>query len=153
MTTKKIEFQLQLNWLEKTRGILTSNEVGDTIRVALPASFGGTGNEWSPEHLFLASISSCFMTTFLVLADKKRLPILNFECHAEGQVQFLNGRFQFTDILVYPKIIIQDALLIEKAHDLMKKTEKYCLISNSISSSITYKSEVIMGGRHPVVNN
>ncbi|HEX4850122.1 MAG TPA: OsmC family protein, partial [Puia sp.] len=88
---KTIQFELQLNWLEKQRAIATSNDVSDTLRVALPYSFGGSGREWSPEHLFIASISSCFMTTFLVLLEKNKLSISNYECQAKGQVEKVDG--------------------------------------------------------------
>ncbi len=46
---KKVLFDIQLNWLGGQRGILLANDVGDTLRVALPQSFGGTGDEWRPE--------------------------------------------------------------------------------------------------------
>lgn len=144
IAARKIQFQLKLNWLEKMRGILTANDVKDTLRVALPENFGGTGHEWSPEHLFLSSISSCFMTTFLVLAEKKKLPISNFECYAEGQVSWLDGSYKFTSISIYPKIFIQNAEWADKVNDLMKRAEKYCLISNSINTPITYKGEVLV---------
>jgi len=60
-TTKQFFFEVQLNWLEGKRGILSAKDTPGTIHVATPLEFGGEGKPWTPEHLFLSSISSCFM--------------------------------------------------------------------------------------------
>lgn len=67
---KQISFQVELNWLSKQKGILSAKDVSVTMHVATPVTFGGEGKEWSPEHLFLGSISSCFMTTYLAFAKQ-----------------------------------------------------------------------------------
>jgi len=140
---KPLSFEVRLDWLNDDRGILTSNDVKDTIRVALPGAFGGEANQWSPEHLFIASISSCFMVTYLSFAKKMGFEITHFESHATGQIEIREGQYQFTAINVYPKIFIEDEVPAEKAKQALKKTEKYCIISNSIRSNITYHSEIL----------
>ena len=78
-------FEVQLNWQQGRKGILTANDVKDTIIVATPPEFaGGVPDMWSPEHLFLSSLSSCFMTTYLAITEKSKLAIANFECNAIG---------------------------------------------------------------------
>ena len=37
----EVHFAIRLDWLEKKRGLVTSDEVEDTIRVAMPPVFGG----------------------------------------------------------------------------------------------------------------
>ena len=34
------------------------------LRTALPAEFGGTGEQWSPETLLVAAVADCFLLTF-----------------------------------------------------------------------------------------
>src|SRR5580765_2198734 len=122
-TEKKFLFDIQLNWLEKKRGILTDNNVKDTIRVALPQQFGGNGDEWSPEHLFLGSISSCFMTTLFVFADKMGLEISHYECQTIGQIENINGKYEFTTVDIYPKISIPEEAFREKAGRALEKAQ------------------------------
>lgn len=69
-TDKQFLFEVKLNWQEKNRGILSAVDADGTIDVATPPEFGGEGNPWSPEHLFLSAVSSCFMTTYLAFAKK-----------------------------------------------------------------------------------
>ena len=146
---KKFLFQTQLNRLENKRGIISAQDVRDTIRVALPQAFGGKGDEWSPEHLFLGSISSCFFTTYLVFADKLQFDVSHFECQAIGQIEIVEGRYEFTTVNIYPKIYITDEASRQKAMTALEKAQRYCLISNSIKSKIIYHGEVLLD-KHPL---
>lgn len=146
---KKFQFEISLDWLGRKRGILTAKDVKDTIRVALPQAFGGTGEEWSPEHLFLGSISSCFMTTYLVFADKLGFELTHFESNADGKIELIGGRYEFTSITINAKLFIADETLREKAVQALEKAQKYCLVSNSVKASIRYDGEVMLD-KHPL---
>ena len=141
---KQIFFQVQLNWLSKQRGVLTASDVKGSIHVTTPPAFGGEAGEWSPEHLFLNSVSSCFMATYLVFAKKSGFEISGFECETIGQVELVEGSYRFTTVNVYPKIYIKDDSLRVMAELALEKTQKHCLVSNSISADILYHCEVLV---------
>jgi peroxiredoxin-like protein len=151
-TTRKADpkfmFEVQLNWLNAQKGILTAEDVKGSLYVGTPHVFGGEGQEWSPEHLFLSSVSSCFMSTFLVFARKLGFEISHFMCNAIGQVELVNGKYCFTQINVFPKIYVASEDLREKASTAIQKTQQYCLISNSISAEIIYHPELLID-EHP----
>lgn len=140
---KQFLFEVQLNWLSAKRGILTSDDVKDTIHVSTPPEFGGEGQEWSPEHLFLSSISSCFMSTFLLFASKLHCEISRFECNTIGHIQLVDGKYKFTTINVYPKILLVNEADFSKAKLADEKTRKYCLVSNSINADIHYHTQIL----------
>jgi len=139
---KQFLYEVQLNWLEKDSGLLHAGDVNEAIRVATPPNFGGEGKDWSPEHLFLSAISSCYMTTFLAFAKKMDFGISRFECNTIGQVDLVDGKYKFTHINVYPEVYIADESLNEKVTLAMQKTQTYCLIGNSINAIIIYHGEV-----------
>jgi peroxiredoxin-like protein len=143
-TDKHFLFEVQLHLKENNKGILSASDADGTIDVATPPEFGGEGNPWSPEHLFLSSICSCFMTTYLAFAKKLQFKISNFECNTIGQIEIVNGKYKFTHIDVYPIISISEEALKEKANVALEKTHKYCLISNSINAEIFYHSKIII---------
>ena len=145
---KQFLFQVELNWLLDQKGVLAARDVAEQIHVATPVVFGGKGREWSPEHLFLSAISSCFMTTYLAFAKKLDFEIANFECSTIGQVELVEGKYQFTRINIFPKIFISDEALKPKAKQALEKTQKYCLVSNSINAEIIYHSEVVISTEH-----
>ncbi len=136
-------FEVDLNWLSENKGILSANDAAGAIQVATPAAFGGKGKEWSPEHLFLGSVSSCFMTTYLLFARKSELEVSRFECNIIGQIELTDGKYQFTHINIFPKIYVADEALKEKAKLVLQKTQQYCLVANSIKAKMIYHAEVL----------
>jgi peroxiredoxin-like protein len=149
---KQFFFDVQLNWLEGKRGILSAKDAAGTIHVATPPEFGGEGKPWSPEHLFLSSISSCFMTTFLAFADKLHLEISKLDCDTVGQIEIIEGRYKFSEINLYPRIFIANESLRELTNKVVEKTHKYCLITNSVNAIVYYHTEVLIEPEGPAVN-
>jgi organic hydroperoxide reductase OsmC/OhrA len=143
-TNKQFLFEVQLNWLTAKKGILSAKDATGTLHVATPPIFGGEGKPWTPEHLFLSSINSCFMTTYLAFAQKSGFEISNFDCNIIGQIEIAEGRYKFTNINLYPKVYIADESLREKATAALQKTHKYCLVTNSINADIFYHSEILI---------
>ena len=102
---KQFFFEVQLNWLADTRGILSAKDANGTIHVATPPEFGGEGKPWTPEHLFLSSISSCFMTTYLAFAKKLHFDISHFGCDTIGQIEIIMGNIHLPISTSIPKCI------------------------------------------------
>lgn len=141
-TMHKMQFATRLDWLEKKEGIITANDAKGAIKVATPKVFGGEGEEWSPEHLFISAISSCFMTTYLFFAEKAQLEVSHLTCLATGQVALQNGKYDFTGIDLYPKIYIRDENFRERALRVLKRTEAHCLVSSALRVPVAYHSDV-----------
>jgi organic hydroperoxide reductase OsmC/OhrA len=144
-TGKQFMFEVQLNWLADTRGILSARDAEGTIHVATPPGFGGEGKPWTPEHLFLSSISSCFMTTYLAFAKKLHFTISGLECNTIGQIEIVDDKYKFTHINLYPNIYIDGESIREKATLALEKTHQYCLVTNSLNAAVFYHSQVLTG--------
>lgn len=97
---------------------------------------------WSPEHLLVASVNSCLMTTFLAIAENFKFDFIHFECNATGTLEKIEGKFMMTEIIVSPVITIAPEADKEKALRILQKSEAACLIANSIKSKIIFKPEV-----------
>ena len=107
------------------------------IEVVTPPQFPqGIADVWSPEHLFTAAVVSCFMTTFLSIAENSKLAFTHFSCDAKGVLATDNGKLKMTEIILQPSIGIEDDTLKEKVVRILQKSEAACLISNSINSKV-----------------
>jgi peroxiredoxin-like protein len=137
-------FQVQLNWLNDDKGLLSAKDALGTLHVSTPPAFGGVGKPWTPEHFFLGAVSSCFMTTYLAFAKKLQFEFIDLECEAIGQIEVVEGKYKFTQIDLYPKVYLESEELRETAGIAMEKAHKYCLISNSINAAIFYHSEILI---------
>ena len=88
---KPIIFTTELYWSGDKTGLVASPSL-KSFSVSTSPEFGGPEGEWSPEHLFLSSITSCFMSTYLTFVNKMKIENTGFECSATGQVEIGDGK-------------------------------------------------------------
>ncbi|MFT4939183.1 MAG: peroxiredoxin-like protein [Paraglaciecola sp.] len=112
------------------------------LTVAPPALFGGPGDQWSPEDLFMASVASCFILSFKAIARASKLSWQSVQCDAQGELDKLAGKTQFTKIVINAKLVITAGESSEKAERLLNKAEQSCLITNSLTSETHLECEV-----------
>ncbi|MFH1653911.1 MAG: OsmC family protein [Pseudomonadota bacterium] len=92
---------------------------------------------WSPPHIFVSSVESCFWLTLLAIADKMRIKIKSFSSHAQGLLESPDGQHkEFTKITIHPKIEFENPEDVKKRDLLFKKAEEHCLVARSIKTSI-----------------
>jgi len=149
---KPIIFTTELYWSGDKFGVVGSSSL-KSFSVSTPPEFGGPEGEWSPEHLFLSSITSCFMSTYLTFVNKMKIENTGFECTATGQVEIVDGKYKFTYIHIYPKAFVGNDIDVERAKVAMEKTKKYCLISNSVNAEIVQHPEVVIAKQHVIINS
>jgi organic hydroperoxide reductase OsmC/OhrA len=149
---KPIIFATELYWSGDKVANVGSTSL-KTIAVSTSPELGGADGEWSPEHLFLSSITSCFLSTYLVFVNKTKIENTGFECTATGQVELVDGKYKFTYIHIYPKAFVGDEMDVERAKVALEKTKKYCLISNSVNAEIVQHPEVVVKKQHAVINS
>jgi peroxiredoxin-like protein len=133
----KHRYHLDLEWQKDRIGLISSPQLNEKIAVATPPEFpNGVEGVWSPEHFFTGAVLSCFMTTFLAIADYSKLEFSKFDCKAEGVLERIEGKFKMSEIILRPSVVLNDGSKTERAIRLMEKAESACLISNSITSSV-----------------
>lgn len=136
-------YPVDLNWIANREGEVFSPDLEEKIKVATPPEFPkGMAGIWSPEHLFTAAVSSCFMTTFLAIAENSKLEFNDFSCPAKGKLEKVEGRFVMSEISLDPQLNILHKEDREKAERILQKAEKACLISNSITSKVILATHI-----------
>jgi organic hydroperoxide reductase OsmC/OhrA len=144
---KQFYYEVESNWQLNKNGIVHSRDVVGAIHTSTPKQFGGEGNDWSPEHLFLGSICSCYMSTYISFSKKMNFNITRLDCSAIGQTERVDDSYKFTYINLYPEITIADMSILRQANLAVEKTQKYCLVGNSINAVIIYHTEVLIEPR------
>lgn len=142
-------YNVDIAWKQDRKGIMCSPELKknseerNCIEVATPPEFAkGMPNIWSPEHLFTASVSSCLMTTFLAIAEYSKFEFISFKCSSKGILDKEDGKFKMTEVLLFPEVFIADETQRDKALRILEKSEKACLISNSITSKVIMEPKI-----------
>jgi peroxiredoxin-like protein len=136
-------YEVNLNWESDRKGMMTSPVLKDEIEVATPPEFPkGMAGIWSPEHLLVAAVNSCLMTTFLAIAENSKFNFVDFACKANGKLEKVENKFMISEIELTPIVTIDDEAEKEKAERILQKAEAACLISNSVKSKISMKPEI-----------
>lgn len=133
-------YEVNLHWESDRKGIMSSPVLNSTIEVATPPEFPkGMPGIWSPEHLLVAAVNSCLMTTFLAIAENFKFDYIAFESNADGKLEKVEGKFMITEVLLSPVLTIAPDADKEKALRILEKSEAACLISNSVKAKILFR--------------
>ncbi len=131
-------YEVDLLWDSETRGTLSSPVIAGKIEVVTPPEFpNGIKEKWTPEHLYVAAVNSCLMSTFLLVSDNSKFEFTSFECKAIGKIEKIDGKFSVTEIVLKPTLIIPLSQSETKAKRVLEMSEKACVIANSINTKIS----------------
>lgn len=145
-TDKEHLYKVDTAWKEGRTGTISSPGLHDTIQIATPPQFdGGVEGVWSPEHLLVAAVSTCLMTTFSAIAEYSKLSFESLDIAATGKLEKTDGRFMMSQIILKPVLVIASEKHTAKAMRLLEKAEQACLISRSVRSEIILEPEVVVG--------
>jgi peroxiredoxin-like protein len=138
----KYFYSTKVEWTGARHGSLKSDSL-PTLQVDAPPEFKGNEGMWTPEHLFVGAISSCFMTTFVAIAENSKLDFESLKISADGTLEKVEGvGFMITQIVLRPALTVNDAGATARAVRILEKAEKYCLISNSAKTEIRVEPEI-----------
>src|ERR1043166_2510643 len=140
-------FSTEVEWSGARAGELSASEL-PRLHVDAPPEFQGQGGAWTPEHLFVGAVNSCFMTTFLAIAENSKLDFMSFKSAAEGKLEKREGEgLSITEITLRPKLTIRNPHDAARAARILEKAEKHCLISNSVKTEIHLAPEIEVTNR------
>ncbi len=137
-------YEVNIQWKEGRIGELSSPVLNETIECATPPEFpNGVPGIWSPEHLFVSAINSCYMATFLAIAHNFKIEIEDFSCKTIAKLEMVDGKFLITEAEMFPVIKLtnpdKDA---DKAQRVAEKSKDGCLVTNSMKTKIVLQSSI-----------
>src|SRR5262249_52010179 len=106
-----------------------------------PAELDGSDAWWSPEHLLVAAMASCFEATFHALAKRARVHVGSLSCHARGTLAKGETAIAFSgiELRVEMRVLPDD---VARAKRLVDDAKKRCFVSNSLLCPIDVVAEV-----------
>ena len=102
--------------------------------------FRGDKTKYSPEDLFVASISACHMLWYLHLCADNGIVVIDYTDNPIGNLQESSyGSGHFTDVTLFPTVTVKDKSMVDKANELHVKAHELCFIANSCNFEIFIK--------------
>ncbi len=145
MPKNEFYFNTKVKWNNNFNGTLVEKNLPD-IEIAAPQLFSNNITKlWTPEHLFVASVNICLMTTFLAIAKNSKLNFNGYSSDARGKLEKQDNKFMFTEIELYPEITVDLEKDIERTERILNKAKQHCLVSNSIKSKVVVMPKIKIG--------
>jgi peroxiredoxin-like protein len=115
------------------------------LRTAPPHDWGGPGDAWSPEHLLLAAVETCFLFTLRAIAQASKLEFTSLAVTGTGTVDRQDGVTRFTEIVLRPRLTLTPGADQGRALRIMEKAEQTCLVSASLATPIRLEPTIAVG--------
>ena len=113
------------------------------LRSAPPLDYDGPGDAWSPEHLLLAAVETCFLFTLRAVAKASKIEFTALELSSEGIVDRQEKVTRFTEIVLRPRLTISQGTDRDRALWVLQKSEQTCLVSASLATPIRLEPELV----------
>jgi organic hydroperoxide reductase OsmC/OhrA len=123
---------------------------GPEMDFSAPPDAQGYPGVLTPEDAFVAAANSCIMMMFIWAAERFKLNLLSYKCHAEGtKLVELDRTEIFTHLRFWPVIQIdageEDPEVVEaRTRRALQSAQKYSLVANSVKSEIIIDPKIVV---------
>src|SRR5260370_29478295 len=100
------EYKVSATFLGARGGVVHAENIEPLISFFPPPEFLGRAGEWTPEHFLVASVASCYVSTFSGIAEESKFPFLSLKLDAQGVLAQDAGGLPFTEIRLHPLLVI-----------------------------------------------
>lgn len=138
---KSFSYTTNLMWVDGRIGTLTSAGK-PSLQISSPPEFKGSPGYWTPEDVFVGSVEMCQMLTFIGIAGKQGVPFISYKSSAKGTLEFIDGQYRFTRIVIVPVIAVEEPGTESQISAILREAHKKCLIANSISAIVEVNPQV-----------
>lgn len=114
-----------------------------TIRASSDAAFLGDADRPNPEQLLVAAASSCQMLSFLAVAARARLDVVDYRDEAVGEMPEGNRPMSVTRIVLRPQITLGSPAPRAKVERLVEVAHRECFIASSVTSEIVLEPTLL----------
>ena len=133
------------------RVVETTTEEGLALSVATPPEFrGGIHGMWSPEHLLVSAVSSCYALTLAGVADRRQIPLYDVAIRGVGHItRRADARFGFVVVELAVEITTEEGFE-DNARRAARAAESGCLIAQALTIPVEIELEVRAAAPTPV---
>ena len=112
------------------------------LMLSADPAFLGDPQKLNPEQLVVVAVSSCQLLSFLAIAARARVQVVEYDDHAEAEMPEDVKPMRLTKLTLRPRIVVGPGVKEERILKLAQMAHKQCYISNSLSTEITVKPTV-----------
>src|SRR5579864_9542861 len=114
------------------------------LKLSSDPAFRGDPEQLNPEQLLVMAASSCQMLSFLAVAARKRLNVVEYDDAAEGYMPEDDKPMRITRIVLKPRIVMEPPADPDAVQHMIELAHQQCFIANSLTSRIDIEPEILI---------
>ncbi len=143
MTERLDEHHIKVHWTGGKSGRVVV-EGREEIKTGIPSGSDGSVQHYTPEELFVAAGTVCFMNSFVYFTKKMHIEFKSFEAESVGFLEQVDRSFEVTRIHTKTRLVIAAGGQTKKFERALELGAKYCFIANSMKCPTTHEHEIIV---------
>lgn len=150
---RKHQYSLKLKWTgnkgegtshyrsyERSHTVTAENKA--ELMFSSDPVFRGDKTKYNPEELFVASLSSCHMLSYLHLCADAGIVVVDYHDDPVGiMMEASDGSGHFSEVILYPSVTVTDKSMITKANELHERANELCFIAASCNFKVHHKPQ------------
>jgi organic hydroperoxide reductase OsmC/OhrA len=114
----------------------------EALTLSADPVFRGDPAKLDPEELFVISASSCQLLSFLAVAARARIDVVEYDDYAEGVMPDDSRPMRITEIVLRPRITVRGSVREERVRHLCEVAHRECYIANSVTTQIVVEPAI-----------
>jgi len=123
---------------------VTAPPATQPLSISSDPAFYGNPEQLNPEQLLLMAAVSCQMLSFLAIAARSRLDVVEYQDQAEAFMPMDDRPVRITRIILRPRVVIKGEVDKEHVRQCLHKAHEHCFIANSLKTSMEILPEIII---------
>jgi organic hydroperoxide reductase OsmC/OhrA len=115
---------------------MTAPPAEASLTLTSDPAFRGDPGLLNPEQLLVLAASSCQLLSFLAVAARARLDVVEYHDEAEGQMPEDERPMRITTITLRPTITVRGEVDDDRLTHLCEVAHRECFIANSVTTEI-----------------
>jgi len=102
---------------------------------------GKPPDDYTPEHLVVAAVTSCFANSFVYFTRKMHIHFDELKVEGTGVLEKVGRSFEITSISVRARVVVGDEEIRGRILRALELGAKYCFVGNSLKANVGYAYE------------
>jgi organic hydroperoxide reductase OsmC/OhrA len=115
-----------------------------TLSLTSDPSFRGDAQRLNPEQLLVMAASSCQLLSFLAVAARARIDVVEYRDEAEGVMPEDDPPLRITRIVLRPAITVRGDVGGSRLTHLCEVAHRECFIANSLTTDLVVEPTFII---------
>jgi organic hydroperoxide reductase OsmC/OhrA len=118
---------------------------GATLALSSDPAFRGDAARWNPEALLVVAASSCQLLSFLAVAARARVDVVEYDDDAEGEMPEGERPTRLIRIVLRPRITVRGEVDPARLAHLAEVAHRECYIANSLRTEVVVEPTFTAG--------